>query len=592
MATPVKIRVNPSDTDQRLVLYDNGRFDAYGVTNPMSASPACPTWFEWKGRGPAVDFAVDWSSGQGYTLDFYGGLHAWGGATKVAAPTYAKPYQIYRALVMDPAMDGKGWAMDFYGRIEAFGGAGNVTGWTTQRWSFPIARRLEMSASTRKGYVLDGWGGVHGVQQSGPPSSGYWKNWDIARGLALYVVDGAAKGWKLDGFGGVHIVGSGVQVAAGGPYWGQWDIARDIAILDDGTGLTPLRLAVVDGLGPVHEWTVSTAPTVDVVGPADPTTSTTRPTVLWNYEDAEGDGQAAYQGDVKQGATLIVEFSGTDPAVRGYTLTEDLPNATYTARVMVTDTSGLSSGWDSWSWTQSVTRPNAPTVTATDLGDGTVQVSVSVSSPPAGAVLIVEFSDDAGTTWHELRYDSGASPFIDYEAPFGTARSYRAMVVVPDPWLASEWSTVATVTLSRSHGWSLSRGDGDLLAIPAAEISVSRPIVATVFEPAGQVEAVVVTDGAPRSPRLSIVFRTLDQVTYDSLMALLTADVPLLLREPIGGQGWWFRPVDALDEQWLRASPTSAEVAEGRPLRHARETSVQGVVVARPTVAESARPEL
>lgn len=593
MATPVRIRVNPADTDQRLVLWDNGRWDAYGVADPVTADPAPPAWYSWIGRGPAADFAYDWSSGSGYVLDFYGGLHPFGGTTKTTVPPYLKPYAIYRALVMHPDMDGKGWALDARGIIWHFGGAAAISGWDTPKWAGLYARRLVMDTTTREGYVLDGWGGVH--QFGGAPAvgstPGYWRGWDIARGLAIYDVAGG-KGWKLDGWGGVHAVG-GAASGAGGPYWRGWDIARDIAILDDGTGPDPLRLAVVDGLGPIHEWTVSAAPTVTLTGPDDPTTTTTRPTVSWDFADPDGDAQASYEGTVKRGSTLIVAFSGTDPAVRGYDLPVDLDNAAHTVEVTATDTSGKS-GTDTLSWTQNVSRPSAPTIALTDNADGTVTVDVTVTSPPSGAVLVIQYrdADDAVDVWHELRYTTATADHVDREVRLGVQRSYRAQVIDTDPWLASAWSTTQSVTVQRTAGWLLScpAASSTIMELPPVEIGFSRPVVATTFDASGGGAAVVVTDGAPRSPRGPVTFRTLDQATYDAFIALVDADAALLLRDPVGGQGWWWRPVDQVEERWLRAAPTATEIGEGRPLRHAREVTVQAVVVARTAVDETSRP--
>lgn len=593
MARPVRLRVNPADTDQRLVLWDNGRWDAYGVANPSTASPAPPAWFNWVGRGPAVDFGYDWSTGSGYVLDFYGALHTFGGAGKTTVPPYLKPYAIYRALVMHPDWDGKGWALDARGIIWNFGGATAISGWNVVKWPGLYARRLVMDTTSREGYVLDGWGGVH--QFGGAPAvgsqPGYWEGWDIARGLAIYDVANG-KGWKLDGWGGVHAVG-GAASAAGGPYWKGWDIACDIAILDDGTGPDPLRLAIVDGLGPIHEWTVSAAPTVTLTGPADPTTDTTRPTVTWDFADPDGDGQASYSGTVTLGGSPVATFSGTDLAVRGYTFTTDLGNGTYVATVTASDTSAKS-GSDTLSWTQSVTRPSAPSITGSDNGDGTITVTVGVSSPPAGSILVIEWrdADSPAGEWYELRYTGSGLSHVDREARPGIARSYRAYTYVADPWLASLMSSTVTVTVSRTPGWMLSSPTTGVapLSLPPVEVEFSRPVVAQVFDASGGGDAVVVTDGAPRSRRGPVTFRTLDQATYDTLVALLESAGTLLLRDPVSGAGWWFRPVNQIDERWLRAAPTTVEVVEGRPLRHARELTVDAVVVARPDVDSGSRP--
>jgi len=82
--------------------------------------------------------------------------------------------------------DVSGYTLDGYGGVHAFGNAPPPYGWAY--WSgWDIARAVIVTAyCTCNGYTLDGFGGVHpfnGAQSV--TMSGYWPNQDIAKGLGF-----------------------------------------------------------------------------------------------------------------------------------------------------------------------------------------------------------------------------------------------------------------------------------------------------------------------------------------------------------------------------------------------------------------------
>jgi hypothetical protein len=80
--------------------------------------------------------------GQGYTLDGFGGVHAFGGAPVLVASVYWPGWDIARGISLVP------------------GGAGG-------------------------GYVLDGFGGIHAFGTPTPGTSpAYWPGWDIAGSIS------------------------------------------------------------------------------------------------------------------------------------------------------------------------------------------------------------------------------------------------------------------------------------------------------------------------------------------------------------------------------------------------------------------------
>src|SRR5207302_1860659 len=126
---------------------------------------------------------------------------------------------------------GAGYVLDGWGGLHPFDGAPALLGGPYWR-GWDIARGLAL-APGGGGYVLDGWGGIHAFDGA-PPVRGapYWPGWDIARGIAL-LRDGTG-GYVVDGWGGLHpfAVGAGPMPgpSAGGAWWPGWDIARDAAL--------------------------------------------------------------------------------------------------------------------------------------------------------------------------------------------------------------------------------------------------------------------------------------------------------------------------------------------------------------------------
>jgi PKD repeat protein len=141
----------------------------------------------------------------GYTLDGFGGLHAFTiGATATAPATHGSTY----------------WP-----------------GWD-------IARGAAVLPDGSGGYTLDAFGGLHpfrvGSGGTPPAATGapYWKGWDAARGVA--VMPNGKGGYVLDLFGGIHRFRIGTSalppVPHGSPYWSGQDRATGITILPDGSG--------------------------------------------------------------------------------------------------------------------------------------------------------------------------------------------------------------------------------------------------------------------------------------------------------------------------------------------------------------------
>ena len=180
----------------------------------------------------------------GYVLDYWGGLHAYGGAPMPRGTGYFPGRDVARRVVVGSSATG-GYVLDASGGVHPFAignhpmppGARSAAYWPNQN----VARDIALLPGGWSGYVLDWWGGIHPF--NGAPavrSSGYWQGWDIAR--ALVMLPSGKGGYVLDGWGGLHpfAVGGNAMPPAlqGSGYWAGADIARDAALVSAGAGWT------------------------------------------------------------------------------------------------------------------------------------------------------------------------------------------------------------------------------------------------------------------------------------------------------------------------------------------------------------------
>ena len=199
--------------------------DGWGGVHAFGAAAELAPSAYWPGWDIARGIAV--CNGGGYTLDGYGGIHQFGTAPAQAASGYWPGWDIASAIVVSADCSG-GYTMDGFGGLHRFGSAPNVADGTHAYWpGWTIARGLTLRADGHSGYALDGYGGVHAF--GGAPNlnpSGYWSGWDIARGISLNA-DGAG-GYTLDGWGGIHPFGAAGSTGTTA-YWPGWDIAGGLA---------------------------------------------------------------------------------------------------------------------------------------------------------------------------------------------------------------------------------------------------------------------------------------------------------------------------------------------------------------------------
>jgi hypothetical protein len=214
----------------------------------------------------------------------------------------------------------------------------------------------------------------------------------------------------------------------------------------------------------------------------------------------------------------------------------------YRAYVKVIDTAGSDSGWRYHQFTMNIVPLATPNMTLTpDAANRRVLISVTTGAVPGTALVALQYSDGGEWDWVRgataLVPVAGAVSAYDYEIPFDTDRDYRALTYTPDPWNTSDYDQDST-TIAEDRRWVLSvpeRSDVDPITIRISdEFDVERETVAAVFRPVGRKNAIVVTDGAPKSGEFSLTTQTLDQPSRAEFEEICELGVPLLLRDPFG----------------------------------------------------------
>lgn len=168
---------------------------------------------------------------------------------------------------------------------------------------------------------------------------------------------------------------------------------------------------------------------------------------------------------------------------------------------------------------------------------------------------LVQFSDD-GVTWTTMRTSGSTFPFptqaltfLDYEAPPGAVRSYRAQVQASVGGGATILSNFASTTATGTtpSQWVISDPTDPTSAVLChAQGNPSRQLVGklTMHSPFGRSRQVKVSDGVKGwAGRLTV--RTLSTAQEVRLESLLARDTTLLIQSPEGGGRQWYANVDA-----------------------------------------------
>lgn len=633
MAVAQELQLNPANKDQRIIVWSNGWLQPLGgATAPAQAesrfgeppvAPAAPTFYESQGHPVCAAKVTTWgASPAGYTMDIWGAVYNWGGAT---APSAGPPntflftpvFGYYSDFVMNPAANGQGYALNYDGDLIAFStGTPAVAHSAFLTGTGAQALRVYMDWTSKRYWVLDSWGrwwgmnGGNNLAVGALPALGYLGTDGLNMAGELYDMSAAASGWHMNQFGQVNKIGSAID-APGHPGALQYRIYQDLRIISQSS---PTKLALLNEYGGIFEYTVSTAPTVVVNLPADPQTTTSRPIVGWGVTDAEGDAVTSWDLSVANTAqysgggfdpwtsTVVYRITGqTSGLTRSYQIPVDLPNTTYRAYVRVTDASGLQSTTVNKQWVQNVTRPATPTVTPTVLGALTgISVLIHTAALTGGGTFGLQYhdSDWDGVTWLFVRngWDvvpngSGDATVIDYGAGYGVQRTYRAIYYVytaaTGAWNGGDFSTTANATITDKTKWTLGTADtNDTMTVRVQPgINFKSESKAGVFWPSGRPDPIVIRDGVPKFESIDFSLWALDNATRVALETMLDNQV-LLLRDPFGHR-YYITPVQDIGQDMMLASPLQSETT---PIRDANQFKLQVQRVARPKTGPTAGP--
>jgi hypothetical protein len=252
-----------------------------------------------------------------------------------------------------------------------------------------------------------------------------------------------------------------------------------------------------------------------------------------------------------------------------------------------------SSAWEYSGFTQSVTVPTAPTLTAAWQSASasvllTATGSTSFESQPTYATFF--YSDNSGATWQWVRGGSdvslstGTATVTDYEIPANATREYYAVVsaLVSGAVYTSNPSTTQSATSSLSNWWlkdPLASGQNITVEV-SADFATDRIEQSTVNYLLGQSLPVVLFDTVAGTDG-SITVTTTTSAAYTALETILRAQAILLLQSPFGGN-WYIRlAITTASASTAQESGTLSASSAASPFR---VTIVSYVNVAMPPI--------
>lgn len=227
-------------------------------------------------------------------------------------------------------------------------------------------------------------------------------------------------------------------------------------------------------------------------------------------------------------------------------------NASFRAYVQVTETGGQASAWAYSAFSTSFTQPAAPTLSANvaaDSGTGAPVVELvvtgqdsSASGFPGNTVAEVQYSNDGGATWHDVRGGTGLAlpsgtqqaTLRDYEATPGVARQYRAYVQDPNLGVESLASSTATVTTAVDSWWLIPVLSPSLAVAPfVTTFSMTQMEQAASHLQLGQPYPVIVAS-AMGGKDGTVTVQTVTAAEWGALEALINAQAVCWLINPFG----------------------------------------------------------
>lgn len=382
-----------------------------------------------------------------------------------------------------------------------------------------------------------------------------------------------------------------------GEVTGAWQTAAPDGASWDQSRLNALRCQLTEyrdstDRGYVYELYVdvdlASRPTLTVDSPTGTVTTTAKPEIAWTYSDTDGEAQTYYE--IKIFSAAQYGAGGFDPSTSTPTWTSGvvsstegtaqvgtfLTSATYRAYVRVAKTVNAAAFFSDWAYsafTLSLTPPPTPTVT-TSYSSTTNAVTAVVDGATSGTYtyqrLDLQRSDDAGTTWTDVRLGTDVIPdgnfdatIVDYEAKRGQTAYYRARSVgyVGENVVASAWSTSSSIAIANDGTWwlkaitssALNRGSVRILA----NLDIKQEEDLGVFRPIGRSKSVVIA-GTIGGQDGSYSIATFGDSEWAAIYGLISHQGTLLVQAPDSTQKY----VRITDRSWTEKGAVGSLIRE------------------------------
>jgi hypothetical protein len=220
--------------------------------------------------------------------------------------------------------------------------------------------------------------------------------------------------------------------------------------------------------------------------------------------------------------------------------------------VGTSDTSATTNLRLSWTETAITTYVNGTKHQTTVAGEPAGKMAGTVANCP---------TEPEATRWDNFLH--GATPEVPEKSSSFAHRfcewnkptTYMARLIQPSPYIASQFGAASVILRRRWAGdWWLHRTDRTDLDRPinkAAELNLSRSIAATVFEPIGRADPVIISDMEPlksRAGQLTLfaesgegakkLMQLLEDITPSTTFAIRTEDSELWFCKLLGSLPW------------------------------------------------------
>jgi hypothetical protein len=597
-----KILFNPADRTMGYKLWSNGFIEPIGTAPVPVQNPPFPD--DWAVTNPVADISmVSWATPSGYTLTEDGEIRGFGPVIDPGVhghlPTYG--FRIWRWLFMNPNGDGSGYMFAFNGTHDRWGPTAPAIS-PTPDFQRAYVRDVQLDWATKKWVILGNSGETFAnftlSNNTVPANPGgldayrsvIVRDWNLSQPKILV---GSMSGW-------LYSVNSWGSFGGQPVEWYGRDVLADMHLVQDGSGGLPMEIAFGARSGGLYRWYVSDPPVSQWLTPVNGSTvtTTTRPTITVGWSDPDGD--TITQVDVRIFGPNLSSIStptptvGTPPVPRqqwlsdarttGFVPDSDLENGTWQGFIRVKDAANDISNWVKSTWTQTVTRPATPTVSAPLVVGHAVRFTVT-GTTNAAQFIHAEYSDDEGATWFPVRgvnpgpaISSSGVQVFDYEPPFNMERMYRARVASTAPALSSLWSSTVTAEVPGQQ-WTLMRLD-DHTELPLRvdpDVKKTDPTGAGKFTPLVGSESIVLTSGW-REGDLPLKVRVLSKPERVALLEFARSTETFLFRNPFSDT-WFVKFTENVNREVIR-SP--ALLNEATPIRDAHIYELNLSIVRRP----------